>query len=346
MGNGSFDAGAYDAATRHLAATGATFARSAAAARDPHVGIADILDPRKLKNGIRECCFAPGFDDATAIVVALDGTGSMQDVPGELQKELPKLITLLKEQGVTDRPNVMFEMFDDVYATPPDAKFQMGQFETAAPELLTALNEMIIPGNGGGNRGEAYHLAIYAAAHHTKLECFDRDGKKGFFFMVCDEEPYYDDKDPAKHGTTPEVAREVFGDKLEAEETMLDSLKELCKRYHVFIIRPEHTAHGRNPKIAKQWQDMLRKAGENPQHVLQVAETDAIVATMALCVGTALGAERDDLVDVLRTKGAAGVDAANAATTALVLVGDAKVAKAGTATAALATGGGGARKRR
>lgn len=327
----------YTSAVSQLKQSGQSFARSAQAAQTGNYrNISEVLDPRKLKNGIRESCYAPGFNDATPIIIAIDGTGSMEQVPEAIQSQLPKLIELLIEQGVTDHPNVMFMCFDDEHAVPPDAAFQMSQYEIGAKELVTALNEMIIPGNGGGNHGEAYHLPIYAAANHTKLECFDQNGQKGFFFLICDEEPYYYAGDPAVHGTSPAIAKEVFGDTIEKEVPILDSLKKLGERYHAFVIRPEHTSHGRDNEIKQLWQKLFSAAGEDPEHVLNVAETDAIISTIALTIGRLAGMDQSQLVDVLKSKGATGVDAASIAT--LAIAPSNALATVGTASGTLVEG--------
>lgn len=319
MGSGSFRTVDYDDAVHRLQSTGTTFARSATAQRTGNLhDIAEILDPRKLKNGMRESCFTPGFNDATPIFVGIDGTGSMEVVPHHLQKELPKLIDLLTEKGISDHPNVLFVCHDDERACPPDAVFQMSQFEIESAKLIEALNEMIIPGNGGGNRGEAYHLVFYAAANHTRLESFERDGAKGFLFLICDEEPYYEAGDPSKQGTTPEIAKEVFGDTIEAEVTMLESAKKAFERFHIFVIRPGHTQNGQNKAITKLWQKLFKDVGENPEHVLEIGETEAIVSTMALAIGRLAGADQDELVEVLKSKGAGGISAAVDATSAIV----------------------------
>lgn len=333
MGGGTYSSVSHTEAVKALDDSGKAFARSSRAVSSGDItgNIAAILDPLKLKNGMRESCFAPGFNDAMPIVISIDGTGSMHDVPRQIQQELPKLIDLLLEQGVTDHPNVMYICHDDETVV-SRAAFQMSQFEITAPTLVTALNEMVIPGQGGGNDGESYHLTFYALAHHTRLEAFERDGTKGFLFMICDEQPYFDRGDPNKRGTTPEIAKSVFGDVIEREVSMLESLRKTCERYHVFIIRPGHTSHGANASITRMWQKLLKDAGENPEHVLEVAETEAIISTIALAIGRLTGASSDDLVDVLRSKGAAGVDAASAATTALVAsAGAALVAKASSA---------------
>ena len=337
MGYGGFSPTDYDAGVKKLKATGQTFARSAQAAQTGNFGnVADALDPRKLKNGMRECCFAVGFNDALPIVVSIDGTGSMEQVPYEIQAGLPKLIGLVTDQGISSHPNVMFMCHDDEHAVPTDAAFQMSQFETEAPKLLEALNELVIPHCGGGNSGEAYHIPIYAAAYHTRLEPFERNGTKGFFFMICDEEPYYYNGDPTKNGTTPAVALELFSDTIEDTVTMLTALKKLCERYHVFIIRPGHTSNGQNRSITKLWQNLLATAGENRENVLEIAETEAIIPTMALTIAGILGADRDEIVDVLRTQGVAGVEMAVVATSGITRTTGA-LTKVGKATSVLTT---------
>lgn len=315
MGGGSFDPLNYKSAVMSLNADGKSFATSAKAAStgDYKNTVKNHLNPRKLKNGIREACFTPGFEDATPIIVSIDGTGSMQNVPVQIQQNLPKLMSLLVEQEISDHPNILFMCHDDEEALPPDACFQMSQFEASDKELLAALNDLIIPMHGGANRGESYHLSVYAAANHTRTDEFDQRGKKGFFFIICDEEPCLDAADPAVSGTTPEVAKEVFDDSIQAIIPMLESMKKVVERYHVFVIRPGHTNHGRNKTISQMWRDLLLKAGENPQHVLEIEETEAIIPTMALSIGHISGSETEELADVLKTQGTSGVDDALAA---------------------------------
>lgn len=347
MGDGSFKSEDYTRAAANLASTGQTFQRSATAQATGNYrgSIAEILDPRKLKNGVRESVCPPGFEDTLAVIVGIDGTGSMEQVPHYIQRDLPKLIELLREQGVTEHPNVLFMCFDDERAIPPDAVFQMSQFEADGPKLLEALNEMIIPNNGGGNRGEAYNLVFYAAARHTTIESFEKEGRKGFLILIGDEEPYYENGDPTKHGTSPALAKEVFGDTIEKEVTMLESIREAAERFEIFVIRPGHTSHGKNPAITKEWQKLLSAAGVNAEHVLELAETEAIVTTMVTSIARLSDVDESDLVDVLNAKGATGVAAAMASTRALVPVSGAGRAVTAKPKGELATAGSGGRKR-
>lgn len=340
MGFGGMSSTFYSAGVKALHDTGEAFKRSAtAAATHDYSKIADILNPRKLKKGMRECCYAAGFTDVLPVIVAIDGTGSMHQVPHDIQNELAKFIDLLVQQGVSDHPNVLFMCFDDETVIKPDAAFQMSEFESGTKELTTSLNEMVIPGQGGGNDGEAYHLPFYAAANHTRLECFEREGKKGIFFIVEDEQPCYDDGDPKVHGTSPAIAKELFDDTIQEEIPLVESVRKTNERYHIFVIRPGHTSHGKDKSITKKWQDLMRDAGANPQHVLEVDETKDIIPTMALAIGRLSGADADELVDVLKAKGV-DADGAARATKAIVPFAGAELATAGKASGALITADG------
>jgi hypothetical protein len=340
MGSSGFSSQTFTRSVADLKSTGQQYARSATATATGNYSgsIADNLDPRKLKSGQRECCFAAGFACATPILVSIDGTGSMDRVPYELQESLPALLDLLTEQGVTDHPSVAFTLHDDEDAVPPDAAFQISQFETGAVELLASLNELVIPHNGGGNQGESYHLSVYAAANKVRLECFERDQEKGWLIIIGDEPPVIRHRDPAVYGTTPAVAKAVFGDVIEAEIPMLESLKKAAERWNVYCIRPGHTSHGKDASVRKMWRDMFAAAGIDTENVIDVDATEQIVPTVALTIGAGLGGDRDAMVQVLRTKGVAGVDGAAAATQALVHVAQTgAMVAAGTASAALVT---------
>lgn len=339
MGGGSFSPTDYLKGVKSLIGTGKVFDRSVKASASGDYGnVAKILDPRGMKNGLRESCFPPGVDDVMPIVVSIDGTGSMQKIPHHIQKELPKLLETLVEEELSDHPNLLFMCHDDETVI-ENAAFQMSQFEIEAGKLIESLNEMIIPGQGGGNNSEAYHLALYAAANHTSLESYKKNGEKGFMFLIGDEEPYFGTLDTAKYGTKPEVVKGVFGTSIQDEVPMLESLKKVLEKFHFFVIRPGDTSHGKEKRITKNWQELIKMAGGNPQNVLEVEQTDAIIPTMVMSIGITKGMDVDELVDVLNTKRASGVKVATDATSAIVPVSTAK-AVVGKASASISTGGG------
>lgn len=338
MGGGSFSSKDYDDGVKSLIDTGKVFDRSVKAATSgDYEDIAKILDPKEMKNGLRESCFLPGVDDVMPIIVSIDGTGSMQKIPYHIQEELPKLLDTVIEEGLSEHPNLMFMCHDDETVV-KNAAFQISQFEIEANKLVESLNELVIPGQGGGNDSEAYHLALYAAANHTRLESYEKNGEKGFMFLIGDEEPYFRNLDTAKYGTKPEVVKGVFGTSIQDEVPMLESLKKVLEKFHFFVIRPGDTSHGKEKRITGNWQKLIKAAGGNPQNVLEVEQTDAIIPTMVMSIGMTKGMDADELVDVLNTKGASGVKVATEATRAIVPVSTAK-AVVGKASSLISTGG-------
>lgn len=318
MGGGSYSSVDYRAAKKSLDDSGAAFRTSARASSTGDYTPSEILDPTKMKNSVRESCFAPGCDSLTPIVVGLDCTGSMGVVPGVVQKQLPDLIDTIVEQGVTEHPNLMFIGFDDEHSV-KNACFQMSQFEISSDKVLESLNELIIPMQGGANRSESYHLFFYALANHTKLESFDEYGEKAFAFLICDESPFFN-MNYKKEGTRINIAESVFGDIIQSEVSMLDSIKKTAERYEIFIIRPKHTSNGSDKSITKEWQDIMTEAGVSPQHVLEVDDEHSIISTITLCISNLSGLDTDAIVDVLKARGASGVDAAASAVKDLATV--------------------------
>lgn len=172
---------------------------------------------------------------------------------------------------------------------------------------------MIIPSRGGHNMTESYDLAFYAAARHTRLECFDKNGEKGFFFLIGDEYPTDEYLSPSTYSIAPQKVADVFGDSIQAPVSMLDIVKEVHAKYHVFVIRPGDTAAGGRKDISTAWADLLGEAGGNPQHVLEVPTMKDIIPAILLSVARIFGSETE-IINVLTTRGddVAGAIAATA----------------------------------
>lgn len=83
MSKTSYDPQSYTTSVNTLKSTGQSFARSTVAQKTGNYhNVAEILDPRKLKNGMRESCLAAWIHNTVLpVVVSIDGTGSMEDVP-------------------------------------------------------------------------------------------------------------------------------------------------------------------------------------------------------------------------------------------------------------------------
>jgi hypothetical protein len=232
------------------------------------------LDPKGVK--IRESCDSKDNPNSTAVIVALDVTGSMDAVLHSMAtKGLKILMSSIYERKPVSDPHVMVMGIGDVEAG-DSAPLQATQFE-ADIRIAEQLEDLFLEGGGGGNRYESYALAWYFAAHHTKIDCFEKHKRKGFLFTIGDEEP------------TPYLRREdldrVFGGKSHEDVKIPSLLTQVSKQWEVFHLIVEEGNHARAyPKeVSGKWKELLG------QHVLQLADhtkmAEVIVSTLQINQG-------------------------------------------------------------
>ncbi len=211
--------------------------------------LAPELDPDGIK--FRESCDSTDNPLSTALIVALDVTGSMDTVLDVMAREgLQTLATeVYRRRPVTD-PHLMFMGIGDVEAG-DSAPLQVTQFE-ADIRIAKQLTKIYLERGGGGNNYESYLLAWYFAALHTRIDCFEKRQKKGFLFTIGDEQP------------TPYLRAEdierVMGYRPEFERISQAELLTLVSRqYEVFHLVVEEGSYCRsNPEISlRPWRKLL-----------------------------------------------------------------------------------------
>lgn len=243
MGGASFDPGhwaSYSSAKVRGKPTAAVFSSRM---------LKESLDPKLMKNMLRESCDDAVCPASHAIIVALDETGSMGMIPDYMIREgFPKLFEeIYARKPVTD-PHIMFMGIGD--AELDTTPIQVSQFESGM-RLADQLTDMFLEGGGGGNHYEGYTMPWYVAAMHTKIDCFDKRGKKGYLFTVGDEEP------------NPVLYRNDIKRSLDlAPETDLTAkqLLDMASRmYHVFHVIVEQGSHARSypDQVKKAWTNLL-----------------------------------------------------------------------------------------
>lgn len=226
MGSGRFDSHAYDNTTRSYAGKSTEEIYTSRS-------IKSELNPFGVK--IRESRDSPDNPQSTAIIVALDVTGSMGMIADVIaRKGLGTLFTrLLDERPVVD-PHLMFMGVGD--ANYDRAPLQVSQFE-ADNRIVEQLTGLWIEHGGGGNSSESYHLPWYFAAHHTSIDCFEKRGKKGYLFTVGDEET------PAALQASQIV--KFLGDSSQQDYTAAQLLEAASRTYHCYHIIIEEGNHAR-----------------------------------------------------------------------------------------------------
>lgn len=206
------------------------------------------LDPKGVT--IRESCDSADNPNSTAIIVALDVTGSMGSVLDVMaRKGLPTLAEeLYSRKPVTD-PHIMFMGVGDVEHD--SASLQITQFE-ADIRIAEQLTKLYLERGGGGNCYESYTLPWYFAALHTKIDCFEKRGKKGYLFTVGDEEP-------TPYLLAKDIER-VLGEKPQKAKLLADEIFTMVSRnYEVFHLIVEQGSHCRFHKdaVVEKWTNLL-----------------------------------------------------------------------------------------
>lgn len=206
-------------------------AMTAARSRAPVEAVfrGNACDPAMNPLGVtvRQCRDSAAHPETTGIVFALDVSGSMGTIPYELAtRTLPSFMRCV--HGLLPGPNLMFTAFGNAYSD--RSPLQVGQFESEAALIDRWLSALHLEGAGGG-LGESYDLAMYFAARHTALDCWERRGHKGWFFMTGDEVPFVE--------LAPHHVRNLIGDGLERALQAHEVVAELQERYHVFFLIPD-----------------------------------------------------------------------------------------------------------
>lgn len=182
----------------------------------------DSLNPKGVT--YRESCDSTDHPNSTPIILGIDVTGSMGDLAATIAKEsLHTLMTELYDKQPVPDPHVMFMAIGDAYSD--YSPLQVSQFE-ADIRIAEQLTDIYFEGHGGGNGGESYLLAWYFAARHTKIDSFEKHGRKGFLFTIGDE--------PNHAKLTVNQVKKIFGDDIEADLTAEELLTEVTRQYEVF----------------------------------------------------------------------------------------------------------------
>lgn len=218
--------------------------------------------------------------ESTAIILGLDGTGSM----GEVARQIANihLGTVMKElytKNIVPNPHIMAVLFRDIKAGDTDP-VQVTQFETDM-KVAEQISDFAHVGTGGGsNQSESYDAVWYIAGTKTSIDCYEKRGKKGYLFTIGDER--------APYGLTVEDLARI-GISSEADITAEAALATAQRMYNVFhIIIEEGGGYGgyEATKIDETWQAMLGQRVINLSDMTKLAEV--ITATIRVNEGADL----------------------------------------------------------
>lgn len=208
--------------------------------------VKSTLEP--LGVNYRESCDSDEHPESTPFIVGLDVTGSMGSVLETVSKKINTLITEIYDRKPVKDPQVMIMAFGDVECD--RHPLQVSQFESDI-RIAEQLNDVYFERGGGANEGESYTLPWYFAARHTKIDSFEKRGKKGFLFTIGDE--------PYLNIISKEHIKKFVGDDIQADLTAEELLTEVSRQYEVYHLMIEEGSgmRHRGDEVIEKWTNLL-----------------------------------------------------------------------------------------
>ena len=266
----SVDWKAYSSSKATRSATFASSGYAASAAR----GVDPKYHPANIK--VRESRNSPANPKSTPVIIAMDCTGSMQDLAVSMLKNVGTLMGEIYDRLPISDPHIMAMFFDDVITSPTDA-LQATQFE-ADKVILEQLTDLAFIGYGGGNSSESSGLPLHFALNKCECDAFN-EGRKGFLFTIGDD------------GVPPELTvsqlKAIYGKDFEVTEDVSYEtlLEQALENWHVFNIIPTRgrNAHYESSHIGQTWKKVLGERTIFLEDIEKLAEV--LVATMQVVGG-------------------------------------------------------------
>ena len=291
----------------------------------------DKLNPaNKNKAGeiVRESVDGQDHPTSRAVAVLFDETGSMAGVPRIFVEKLPQLMAILVKKGYIEHPHVLFGGIGD--AACDQTPLQIGQFESGN-EMDDALMNINLEGGGGGTVDEngvpteSYELGMFFMSRHTRLDCFNKRGQKGYLFFMGDETPY--------NTVRKDQVQRIIGVTLEKDIPTSAIFEELCEKFEVFWIIPGNTSHSTNKQVIDKMRTMFGERMIKLDDAANVCET--IVSAIGICEGYDI----HEIATTLRSAGASASAIAGATQALTAYAGSAAMTKNATATGSLVASG-------
>lgn len=234
------------------------------------------LDPKGV--AYRESRDSADNPASTAIILGLDVTGSMGMIADTMaRKGVPTLCTEIYDRKPVTDPHILCMGIGDAEAG-DEAPLQVTQFE-ADIRIAKQLEQLWLEHGGGGNSFEGYALAWYFAAMHTKIDCFEKRGKKGYLFTFGDEEP--------TPRLRPQDLERVLGSSPQSELSISDVLTMASRQWEIFHVVVEQGNHcrGNAEPVLSKWRDVLG------QRVIGLKDYEKLAEVVVSAIQIAEGAD-------------------------------------------------------
>lgn len=182
-----------------------------------------IDEKMKPYNVMRECCNTEEHPNTIPVILALDVTGSMGSACTETAEALGTIMSDLYEK-FEDVQIMVMGIGDLAY---DDAPIQISQFESDV-RIAEWLDKIWIEFGGGGNSYESYSAAWYMGLYHTKLDSFDKQGRKGIIITMGDE--------PMNPYLPGNRIKHLVGDSCQGDIDTKELYKNACEKFDIYHI--------------------------------------------------------------------------------------------------------------
>ena len=191
------------------------------------------MNPKGVK--IRESRDSEEHPESYPIIIALDQTGSMGEIPELLVKNvLPDIMEKILAAGVPS-PQICFMGIGDCCYR-EEGPLQVGQFESSDELMEKWLTKIFLEGKGGGNGHESYPLAWYFADRHIVTDSWEKRNKRGVLITIGDE--------PCQRTLTKAQLDRYVNDGAEDDVISSELLERVQEKWHVFHIHCEGSHWG------------------------------------------------------------------------------------------------------
>lgn len=264
MGCGSFTTSSF---ASYSASLGRTYDKDTGRVKGQTYEARHIDEHMKPYKVMRECCNTDEHPNTIPVILALDVTGSMGSACMETAAALGTIMSDLYTR-FKDVQIMVMGIGDMAYDRAP---IQISQFESDV-RIAEWLDKVWIEFGGGGNSYESYSAAWYMGLYHTKLDAYDKQGRKGIIITMGDEpmNPYL-----PKRGIVDVVGDSVQGD-IETKELYADA----CKKFDIYHI----AVNDRSSAYSRFKNDIQNSFGQLLGDRLKVSTINGLGGTICDCI--------------------------------------------------------------
>ena len=226
-----------------------------------------IDEQMKPYNVMRECCNTDEHPNTIPVILALDVTGSMGNACKETAEALGTIMSDLYAK-FKDVQIMVMGIGDMAYDRAP---IQISQFESDV-RIAEWLDKVWIEFGGGCNSYESYSAAWYMGLYHTKLDAYDKQGRKGIIITMGDE--------PLNPYLSHRAIADFIGDSLQGDVKTRELYADACKKFDIYHIAVDD----RSSSYSRYKNDIQNTFGQFLGDRLKVSTINGLGGTICDCI--------------------------------------------------------------